>query len=403
MKPSYFEKIEFFLLAVFLPSLVFTVRLNAIILFLLALNWFVYSLLIGKFKVSKNKKYLWFIIAFFCLYLLQLFRAEDLGRGWLSVEKRLSILGLPVIFCYSITDKRELKDIFLFGFVGSIFIASLLSFYKTSSIYFVGLPHLGVVFESLVMHKAYFALYCLSSIYILFYYSFRKNTIVIWVICVLLSVHFFLFSVLTVAKMALIAFVLSLFVLLLFLLYNKKSYYIFYLLTFLCFIFSITFFWFFPQIEDYVFDAAKNRSHTFNEYFVNIFISTSQRVIMWECSIQGLKENYNWLLGMGLGDNINNYLNSCYIANGKESMASIGYNSHNQFLHTWLLNGILGIFLLLINLLIVPVLAVKKKDLLSFALFIFFIICLFTESMFAVQKGVVYFSFFYSMLLYTND
>lgn len=403
MKRDYFEKVEFFLLTIFLPTLVFTVRLNSIILFFLALNWFIYALLIREFKTSINKKYLWLIILFFCLYLLQLFRADDLSRGWFSIEKRLSLLALPVIFCYSISDKKKLKNIFFLSFVVSVFLGTLVSFYKTSSIYFIGIPHLGVVFENIIMHKPHFALYCLASIFILTHYTIVSNKKTVKFLCITVCLHFFIFCVLIIAKMALIAFFITLyFIFLLWLFYHshQKVFYAFASFFFIPLVFGI---FFFPDIKEFVIEGALNKKHPFHEYLVNLYISSSERTIMWQCSVEALKENYNWVIGVGLGNNINSYLNECYLDFSRNSMASIGYNPHNQYLHTWLLCGFSGFILLVVNLLLVPILAIKKQDLLSFALITFFVVCLFTESMFAVQKGVVYFSFFYSMLLYGND
>ena len=115
-----------------------------------------------------------------------------------------------------------------------------------------------------------------------------------------------------------------------------------------------------------------------------------------------MKEDANWLIGLGLG-NLKSSLNSCYIENGEKYLAGISYNTHNQYLHTWLNTGIIGFILLLFNFFIVPSIAIKQKDLFKFSFIVFFALCCLTESMLAVQKGVVFFAFFNSFLAFSNS
>jgi O-antigen ligase len=125
--------------------------------------------------------------------------------------------------------------------------------------------------------------------------------------------------------------------------------------------------------------------------------STNLRVGILICSFQLLKQN--WLLGAGTGD-MQVALNSCYEQNGYSDELYIdNYDPHNQFIETWLNVGITGVIILLLTFIIPLRLAIRHKNNLYIFFLLFIMLCCMTESVFNLQKGVVFYSFFNTLFL----
>lgn len=125
--------------------------------------------------------------------------------------------------------------------------------------------------------------------------------------------------------------------------------------------------------------------------------SVSLRFAILDCGFSLLKEN--WLLGIPAGD-LQSEMNHCYLSNNyHEELAKFSFDNHNQFLNTWISLGIAG-FVLLIAMFVGSLMhALKNKDV-ALVLFVTLIFLSFLpENMLCTQKGVVFFSFFYCLLL----
>jgi O-antigen ligase len=128
----------------------------------------------------------------------------------------------------------------------------------------------------------------------------------------------------------------------------------------------------------------------------------SLRLAIWSCSLGPIKEN--WVTGVGTGD-IQDELQTAY-EKRKFYFASRynKYNVHNQYLQQLLANGIGG-FLTLLLCIILPFFLFwpqKREYQLYFSfLAVFGIIC-FTESLLEINKGIVWYSFFNSIFVFSK-
>ncbi len=125
------------------------------------------------------------------------------------------------------------------------------------------------------------------------------------------------------------------------------------------------------------------------------------RIAIWECSRQLINQNFLW--GLGSGD-VQDELQKTY-EKRKFYFASRynKYNAHNQYVQQFLANGFMG-FMALLFCIFIPLflkLPFKKQLLVNF-LFIFGAICL-TESILEVNKGIVWYSFFNSIFVFSEN
>lgn len=124
--------------------------------------------------------------------------------------------------------------------------------------------------------------------------------------------------------------------------------------------------------------------------------SASSRILAWQYSLQLIKTN--WLIGVGTGD-IKDELVKKYNEAGWNFGAEKKLNPHNQYLHTFILLGIPGFILLMLNFIFPFYFSLKQKHGLYFLfMMIVFLNCL-TESVLEVQRGILLFPFF-SCLFY---
>ena len=125
--------------------------------------------------------------------------------------------------------------------------------------------------------------------------------------------------------------------------------------------------------------------------------STQIRKEIYNCSGELLSEH--WLAGVGIG-NVQPALNDCYTKNDQETLRRMEFNTHNQYAHVWLSNGILGLVIFVLMLLIPYILSIRTKQLVYQSFLLMMIICFFTENILARQHGVVFFAFFNTLFAY---
>jgi O-antigen ligase len=124
--------------------------------------------------------------------------------------------------------------------------------------------------------------------------------------------------------------------------------------------------------------------------------STTGRLEIWKESLEILQDN--WFIGTGTGD-VKDELMKTYEKHQFHYALEKKLNAHNQFLQVWLTLGIVGLLLLILSL-AAPIYRLKSQGQPLFALFaIVIILNSMTESILEVQKGVLFFVFFYSLLV----
>ncbi|MBK5279570.1 MAG: O-antigen ligase family protein [Bacteroidia bacterium] len=121
------------------------------------------------------------------------------------------------------------------------------------------------------------------------------------------------------------------------------------------------------------------------------------RIIKWQSAFHIVKGN--WLFGVGIGD-VQDELNKEYEAVGFLSGVSERFNTHNQFLQTWVGTGLLGSIALLSTFFYNFRNAIRTRNYLFLSFLVLFILCSITESTLERQAGALMYTLF-SCLFYS--
>lgn len=125
--------------------------------------------------------------------------------------------------------------------------------------------------------------------------------------------------------------------------------------------------------------------------------SVSIRFEIFKCTSEILSDH--WLLGVGIG-NVQPALDDCYVNNGKEELRKMQFNTHNQYAHVWMANGLPGLIIFILMLGIPLYLSIRKRDI-PYQVFLLMVgICFFTENLLDRQHGVVFFAFFNTLFAF---
>jgi len=121
------------------------------------------------------------------------------------------------------------------------------------------------------------------------------------------------------------------------------------------------------------------------------------RLAKWHVAKLAIKDN--WLIGVGPGKTIST-LDTYYEKVGFTYALQLHFNPHNQFLHTFLTLGIIGIIILIVVFSVSIRHSLNKKDFVMFLFIISFLLFSISESTLAVNKGIVFFSIFLCFFSY---
>lgn len=121
------------------------------------------------------------------------------------------------------------------------------------------------------------------------------------------------------------------------------------------------------------------------------------RKAKWDIASEAISDH--WVIGVGPG-NIHRVLDTYYKKHNFTFALTQHYNPHNQPLDTFLTLGIIGFILLVFIYLMAFYDALKKNDMIWLMYMIGFTLFSLSESTLAVNKGIIFFTFFTIMLSY---
>jgi O-antigen ligase len=115
------------------------------------------------------------------------------------------------------------------------------------------------------------------------------------------------------------------------------------------------------------------------------------RGLLWDKSWKLIKQNP--LIGWGYYS-AHDHLRNEYTLSGFEEGVKQNYNSHNQYLFSWLCFGIAGLVLLVAFNLQFLLICFRKKEFLGVYIMLLFIMAMMTDCMLEIQKGIVFLMMF---------
>ena len=354
------------------------------------------------------------IVCFYILHIISLLWTENAKLGLFDLEKKSALLILPIIIILNKDIKRSNIENALWAFVAACLMGITVCLIKACyfAYYIDTFSWDNFTREMLIkpmqpyMHPTDFAMYLIFALLIVVDYLEKKREeisgIDFWVY---LALCFYLsfFIVMMAARTPLILFVLL-----------SISYIIFIAIKTKRKAIGIALLGGFGLFLGVLATSVKTIKFRFKELVYDSYSlpygshhnSTNIRMATFLCSYEVFVDNP--VLGHGVGD-VQQQLDDCY---RKKDFSSVlyrdSYNSHNQYLQTATGLGLLGLCLLLASFLYPFIFALKSSSFLYLAFVFTFAFCCLTESMLCYQKGVVFFSYFSSMLyvsqfLYTQQ
>ena len=143
------------------------------------------------------------------------------------------------------------------------------------------------------------------------------------------------------------------------------------------------------------------QSHEYKNYYKHETESTISRIFIWEACTDIIQENI--LAGVGTGDTKDALLEK-YLKEEMSGAYEKSLNAHNQFFQTQISIGIIGSLLLLSSIFIPLFHSFRTTGNNLLTLFIIIIIINFlVESMLETQAGVMFYAFFNSLLLFSQE
>ncbi len=356
-------------------------------------------LMITRFK---QNRILQFLPAIYLLYVIGLIWTENFKYAGLDLQIKAGFLLLPLFIGTLDLSGKEFRKTTYFFIIGCALACLLLlanafvSFVETGN----HTAFFYISYSSILMHPTYISMYLTMAILFLLqrmYDTTKEQHLKYYSAGILFFfVQLFQLSARTSLAVAVLTFLLAAFFYLRKreILPIKKWYFISILL--------------FSTLSYFALQGFNNRFNQVSNAMTSTpaiqvqpeYNSTTGRMEIWKESMEILQDN--WLIGTGTGD-VKDELMKTYEKHQFHYALDKKLNAHNQFLQVWLTLGIVGLMLLIWSLAL-PIYRLKSQGQPLFALFaIVIILNSMTESILEVQKGVLFFVFFYSLLVVRKE
>lgn len=397
-------EIQYFLCVLLALTLPLSVSVNSLIILLLFINWIVFTAF-KKESFSAHPTVFLFLVLFTVYFLRVVVLDDFILESLKKLEKYLSLFVIPVSIAFlpGFLTKSKLSKI-LFAFIFSTFVICILSFRNGIDILLVGNNNARLIEFSKVslIHRPYLGMYCAFAAFCAAYlFNSSKNKIAkfLYVVSIL---FFILYTYLIFAKMTIVSLIIIGIFILLLILYHGKKKKLLATTSVLLVIGIATLINNNERIQDYTLKILQFKDLSFKNYDKAIASSINARYRIWNCSVDLLKKDNNWIMGAGPGA-YQDKLNECYNERKWTWHVANRFNPHNQFLQSWLDVGLLGLLLFIGILTTSFYHAVIRRKYLWLSFIILFALSCLPESMLAAQKGIVFFAFFNSLFTLTIE
>lgn len=393
------NKVSYYLLACFLIALPFAHFFSEMIFIFFIIHTLIH------FKSSRlaglRKEFVWIISSVFFISLIAVSYSNYQAEGFINISRQLGILLFPV--CFAVTDldlvkyKLALLKIFAFTCTATVLYLYINAMWVIHFFHFSYTSIVSSIFinqnfsEPIGLHATYFSMYITLSISIFIYIIIRNRNYKSfkYLFCIAILI---VGLVQLASRSVFISFILIIiFGIPVFLLRGKMRIR-FFLLSMITFtVITITILNISSLKKRYMTDFEKDLS----ENTVNANFAES-RMKRWVMEIGIIKQSP--VIGYGTGSE-NYLLKENYFENKFYKSYLIGLNAHNQYLSFLIISGIIGLLVYLYVLYYGFSQAIKKKHFLLFSFLILVTIVSFAENILDVNKGVFFFSFFYSFFV----
>lgn len=367
--------------------------------FILYIACFVWGLIRGNYSIKGFPPLIiLFPVALYILWVISGFYSahKDVVVMELILKSSVLVFPLTLFYCYNNIAYRGILASFVVGCI----VATILCFGRATGLFINSHDYTVFTYGTLswFMHAGYFAMYLIFSSLIIFLWNRVLAKDATQKIPVALQGGLLLVHYISIVLLSSRTNIIGLFILFILLFlgyflkrkYRKESI----IIGSGILVVLISMFFIFRSGQNYRLERLKN---IFTEKEINKASdeSVDVRLLIWRASVTAIKENF-WT-GTGIGDAKIRLMEE-YKAEGLTGAEEKALNAHNEFLQTFVGVGVLGFLLLLMAIFSPLPLAISRGDILLVCLVVLIFINFFTESMLERQAGVVFFSFFYSLL-----
>ncbi len=387
----------YILLAFFFPL---SQSFSTIPIVFLLLSWIYEGNIKSRLQTVINNPLVLILISTYIISIIGTLYSTNIKKALFELELNVSILIFPVIFSTTKNtmvqqQSRTILIAFILGCITAFIICSgnsLYLFYQTHNLEVFYYKSLAIIHTpgSLSM---YINLGIILLLFDLLKINKLSDTYNFRIIKVLILSAFIGFVILLASKTSILFLIIILFSTTVYLFYKIKS------LTIKLILVLSTCLIIFTSFFTLSFTRFKNAFNTIDNTSLskNSIESTALRISAFHASMDIIKENWFW--GVGTGD-VKDELIKKYQEEKYLGALKLKTSPHNQFLKSYLKNGLLGFTALLITLIIPLAWSITKKK----YLIVFFLLNILfntvTDDLFDIQSGAVFYSFFNSFFLF---
>jgi O-antigen ligase len=370
------------------------ISINNVAIGSLLFTWIFHSSWKEKLQNLKSNRQGYWVFAIFFTYCVSILYSTNLNEGLHRLETKLSLIGVTFVIFSSNLRKEQIEKILLF-FVCSTVLIGLGLIFTALVRFLLGSDEKVFFYHELTspisLHAIYFANYLCVCIFVLLFGSIGKlNGYLKWLLILVTIWLIVMLSALLVIGFLILALIVGV----LLYLSNRTNWLralfisISLLTVLVLLIFSV------PRTREKL--AQIDRFDYRMDDPDSAWNTVTLRLAMWRCALPVMSDAS--FIGVGVGDE-NTALQASYLKFNFKEGIRCNYNSHNQYFSTYIATGLLGTLFLLASIILPALYAFRQKDWLLFAFLSLIGFSFVTENILSVQKGVVFFSFFYSLLI----
>lgn len=384
------------------------------------LTWILEGDFKNKFKNGVNLPVLLAFVGYYAVAAISLLWTENFDVGYKTLETQVCFLVAPLLFFASNEHYSQKKMYFIYAFVCGVFVVGNILIFR--AFYFsLSFTENGITFNpvidhgwmvtnrffssefSFLIHPTYMSLYTLASLVLIVFIKSNYELKIKNSIFLLLFLFHLTLVILLSSRSAYI-----LLLLILFSLFIKSARKIQFIVSSALLFFLVLVL--FLQQFNIGFRAFTVSNFNDRELNVNIIQKIKKgvtshdlknidpRITIWINSIAVCRENILW--GTGIGD-VKEEMAKQYKKNNVFWTENNIYNSHNQFLETYVGQGVFGFLLLILLLVVIVRNSIKNKLHVWVLINLIFLFAMIFESIFNTLAGVVFITFFISMFSFT--
>lgn len=403
-------------------ALPFSVKICHASLAIVIIGWIGQGHWSDKWKNIKENRVVTLFAVFFFLHLAGMLYTQDTAAGWFDIEKKVTLILLPIVFVsVHRIEPKHLMLIFLV-FIGACIIGTIVCLIHSvkmivtdavadplaSSVFWIVNPHasknwLAFSYSDLSsgvrMHPTYLSMYlifCLILIYAIFRREFFQQSRGFQLSLIALCLYLGAFIIFLSTRITTIAFVALVFIGCYHLdVDDRKSLRRLYSLGIVVFFLLMVYINPVSRYRNYqeLFWLSRQTKTTHTPKN----LSADIRASLWWVGIRSATE-MNIVTGAGTGD-IDDVMKATGRKYGVYNILG-SHDPHNQFIFTMLGLGLIGLISLIACLAVPALDAYHHKDFLYLAFISLFAFLCLTESVLELQKGIVFFSIFNSLLIF---